>query len=909
MAIARDDVPKVDAWLNEVLSEWSIDFLTEIQNRALAAGLTAGSSMVVSAPTSSGKTLVAELAVMVALRDHRKAIYLVSHKALADQKYLDFQMRFGESAKESIASVGLNTGDRAEGDVDAQLLVSTYEKALGLFLANQIDTREAIIVADELQIIADPNRGPEIETLCSLIRKRGFGQFLALTATVDNADDLANWMNCILVESGHRDVPLYQEIWQDGSVYRVAFGQEEGEEVELGISPGSNLAQVVEQVLDLGRGPVLVFTETRREAADGANSFSSRRPRMGDGIALAEQLDLFSEPTESSEQLQANAERCVVFHTADLTPQERQVVEGGFLESKFEACFATSTLAAGVNYPFRTVIFPKPTYQFGDRAGRQIQRADYRNMSGRAGRLGLHADGYAVLLPRNRRELNHANSIVLPENDRLVSQFVNASLRKSVLTLVASGVASNLTEVMEFFRHTMYWYQLLERNPAKLNELQAGSESAISWLLEKDLLEEESNTLLVSPLGQATAVSGLLPATAVQLAEVVNRLATELNDTFDEWTPALVHAVCSTDEFRGERPTRFFPYPRRCYESVVYWGDQNLAVPLDRADLQLAQSAHALMLYLGGMAERKIAHITGVGSGAVHRLALEVAWVLDGLHKIACTPEVMCTQAVGNNVALLARRVRWGAPAEALDIIRIAQRSGVPGLGRQRAMALVARGVQSVHDILTMDKKVLLHTLGNERRRDELLAAVGSSSDLGSIRLETSHGRTGAEIGIGKLVDACYEQLGTSYESAIVSILRVESEWSVTTLDKGKRQNVPDLHIKCGESEILLECKTCTKSPPLIGKEEAWSVLQKATDFDPNIRRVTLGKPAFDETSKAKVTAATDITLVEHGSFVEGLLRVHSGSLDPGEFLEWLSRPGLSDLERLGGRPTYNIGK
>ena len=897
----------IDAWLKDALEEWNIEFLTDIQTRAFAAGATNGTSMIVSAPTSSGKTLVAEAAAMAALREDKKTIYLVSHKALADQKYLDFQRRFGEEAKKTIASVGLNTGDRAEGDVDAQLIVATYEKALGLVLTDQIDSKNSLIIADELQIIGDPNRGPEIETLCSLFRKRSFAQFVALTATVHNADDLANWMNCILVESNHRDIPLYQEIWCDNSIYSVTFGQEDGEEVEHGIYPADNVTNVVGQLLELGRGPVLVFTESRREAAQGARIFSEQRPRVGDGIALAQQLDLYSEPTESSEQLQENAERRVIFHTADLSPQERQVVEGGFVESKFEVCFATSTLAAGVNYPFRTVVFPKLTYQYGDRAGNQISRSQYRNMSGRAGRLGLHPDGYAVLLPRNRRELNHANSLVLPENDRIASQFVNASLRKSILTLIAARVAADLHEIMEFFRHTMYWYQLLERNPAKAEALETGSVSAIEWLVENELLEEEDDTLIVTPLGQGAALSGLLPATAVQLARVLNRFRTELNDSFEEWIPAVVHAVCASDEFRGDRPSRFFPFVRPVHDSMVYWGNERLACPLDRADLQLAQSAHALMLYISGIAERKIAFSTGVGSGAIHRLALEVAWVLDGVHKIACTPEVGCSQSVGNNIALLARRVRWGAPAEALDIIRIAERNGVPGFGRQRAMALVARGMQSVHDVLTMDREVLLRSLGNDRRMDELLAAVSSATGLGPSRLETVHRRIGAEIGIGKLVDACYEELGTDYEDAVCALLEVENSWTVIPLDKGKRQNVPDLHIKFGDQELVLECKTCTKTPPLIKKDEAWSVLQKAADFEPNIRRVTLGKPVFDEVSKRKVAAASDIALVENAAFVEGLLRVHSGSLRPEEFLEWLTRPGLADVERLGGRSTYNV--
>jgi helicase len=147
--------------------------------------------------------------------------------------------------------------------------------------------------------------------------------------------------------------------------------------------------------------------------------------------------------------------------------------------------------------------------------------------------------------------------------------------------------------------------------------------------------------------------------------------------------------------------------------------------------------------------------------------------------------------------------------------------------------------------------------------------------------------------------------LGTDYEAAVADLLRVEVAWAVTILDDGTRPNVPDLLIELGSQQILLECKTCTKSPPLIKKEEAWAVLQKAADFDPTMRRVTLGKPAFDETSKKKAAASKDITLVEHSVFMEGLLRVHGGTISAPDFMAWLSSPGVAELERLGGSPTY----
>ena len=822
--IADISGPGVDVWLTDRLKTWDISTLTDVQVRALDAGVADGRSMIVSAPTSSGKTLVGEIAVLWALRAGVRAIYLVSHKALADQKYLDFVSRFGERAPEPIASVGLNTGDRAEGDIDAQLMVATYEKALGLILTGQLNPTNALIVADELQILGDPGRGPEIEALCAVFRQRGFKQFVALIATVDNPEDLAAWMGCDLVLSFHRDTPLHQEIWYANRVYRTTFGQPEGEEIEPELVPANDVMSVVGQLLELGRGPVLVFTETRREAANYAAAFCLNRPRVGEGIALAEELDLYSEPTESSEQLRENAERQVTFHTADLSSQERQVIEGGFSGSKFEVCFATSTLAAGVNFPFRSVVFPKLTFQRGNRAGSHLPRSDYRSMSGRAGRLGMHPDGYAILLPHNQVELAHANRLILPDNDRLASQLINLSLRKSVLLLVASRLVSNFDDLMVFFRNTLYWYQTLDQNPAKLARLETDSQAAIEWLIANELLRDVDGTILITPLGQGTALSGLLPTTAVQLASMLKKLGPDLSKSFDEWIPGLIFAICTSDEFRSDRPSRFLPFVQVSHDSVAFWAAEKLPVDLDQTDNQLAQCAHALVLYVEGLAERKITFATRVGSGDVHRLAIDVAWMLDGLHKIACVPDLGCPQTVGNQIAMLARRMRCGAPAEALDMIRIAERHGVPGFGRQRAMALVAQGITTLHDVLATAKDKLVKLLRNARRAEALLDAASSAIGYGPNRLAATHYQVAKELGIEVLVEACNRELGTEYEKAIAELLRVESSWIVTALDDGKRQNVPDLLIVLGELEILLECKACSTSPPFIKKEEAWAV-------------------------------------------------------------------------------------
>ena len=396
---------KLTTLLTSCLEEWGIESLTDIQNLAIAAGVPLGSSAIICAPTSSGKTLIGELAIANALSDNLGALYLVSHKALADQKFDDFTARFSTPKWNSDVTVGISTGDREEGDVRCRVLISTYEKALGLILAGRIKVDRSVIIADELQILGEKGRGASVETLCTLIRQRQPYQFVGLTATVENPEDLSAWMNCQSVRSVKRDVDLIQTIRYDGLQYTVKFGQTDGDTTEdtLGYT---DVCSVVREVIDDGCGPVLVFTETRREASELSGEYSEKCERKAAGLVISRQIELFSEPTESSQDLISQAERRVTFHTADLTPDERTIIEAGFMNSTFDVCFATSTLAAGVNFPFRTVIIPKLTYEFGDREGCLFSRSDYHNMSGRAGRLNYHEDGRAILPAEEPRRIS-----------------------------------------------------------------------------------------------------------------------------------------------------------------------------------------------------------------------------------------------------------------------------------------------------------------------------------------------------------------------------------------------------------------------------------------------------------------------------------------------------------------------
>ncbi len=385
--------------------------------------------------------------------------------------------------------------------------------------------------------------------------------------------------------------------------------------------------------------------------------------------------------------------------------------------------------------------------------------------------------------------------------------------------------------------------------------------------------------------------------------------AAKLDADFDRRVPGLIHWVCSCDEFASDRPSRFLPWPARGrpVDSVGFLLAHEMLGPLDRTNGRTNQCAHAVVLFSDGELERKIRFKTNVSSGQVHRLASDVAWAFDGLRKIASVPDLEYPQTVTNKLSMLSRQVRWGVPAEALDILRVAQRERVPGVGRQRAVALLEAGIQTFDQLLGSPIQEVSRALGSDRRAEALVKAVASSLGHRGEKFHNLHIQLAETLGLGDSINACNSYLGTDYEASIKSLLEFEKSWAVRAVDKGKRQNVPDLLVSLAARSILIECKTTTKNPALINKEEAFAVLQKGVDFEGSMHQVTIGKPGFDEHSKKKVQGSRDITLVEHEVFIEGMLRLVSQEITATRFFDWLSAPGLAELDRLGGAPSYEI--
>ncbi|MBI2664584.1 DEAD/DEAH box helicase [Candidatus Woesearchaeota archaeon] len=197
----------------------NISELRPAQAKAVKAGLLEGKNLLVCTPTASGKTLIAELAALCAILNGKgKAVYIVPLKALASEKYKDFKQRYGSLIKIAISTGDLDSSDNYLADYD--LLFMTSEKMDSLLRHHSPWIKSVkVVIIDEVHLLNDPSRGPTLEILITILKQLLPGmQLIALSATIGNAEELAEWLAASLVVDAWRPVKLHQGIFLDNRI-------------------------------------------------------------------------------------------------------------------------------------------------------------------------------------------------------------------------------------------------------------------------------------------------------------------------------------------------------------------------------------------------------------------------------------------------------------------------------------------------------------------------------------------------------------------------------------------------------------------------------------------------------------------------------------------------------------------
>ena len=477
------------------------------QAEALERGLLDGKSMLLAMPTASGKTLLAELAMLKAALQGRRSLYIVPLRALATEKYDSFK-KFRTLG----VSVGISTGDfdkRDERLGKNQIIIATSEKADSLMRNGASWVRDlAVLVVDEIHLLNDVGRGPTLEmTITKLRHCNPDLQVIGLSATVANAQELAAWLKAELVSSDWRPIRLREGIICNGL---LVFSDGEA---TLDAKKDEALALVKDTLSQSAQ--ILIFENSRKNAEAAASRLCGLIPADAEALELSQSI-LATGESETAKRLASCVSRGIAFHHAGLLSEQRRLVEQGFRDNKIKVIASTPTLAAGLNLPARRVLIKSyKRYEYG-RGMTPISVIEYRQMAGRAGRPGLDPYGESFLMAKNSSEMQDLMEHYIhgtPEEiwSKLASE---SALRTHLLSTFAAGFAKNEPELKAFIATTFYAQQ---QDPWNLD---VTLEKVIDFLTDNGMIQgSDEGDLLPTRLGSLVSKLYIDPLSAVIMLE------------------------------------------------------------------------------------------------------------------------------------------------------------------------------------------------------------------------------------------------------------------------------------------------------------------------------------------------------------------------------------------------------
>lgn len=665
----------------EYIKGYASETLYPPQALAVKAGLLEGESVMVSAPTASGKTLVAMMAVMAMLeRGGRRAVYLSPLRALAAEKHSEFRgmqrVPLESPVRASVSAGDLNSRDRLSGN-----LLSMTNERMDLALRRDEGWLDEIdlVVADEVHLIGDPFRGPTLEMILTRLRREG-RQFVGLSATITNAAELSRWMGCRLVNSYWRPVRLTEGVCDGGTVT-----MDDGSDFEVARSSRGAAVELALQSVREG-GQALLFVNTRRGAPSQATRASKAVYRML-SPPEARRLEAASarilregEGTELTKTLASLVSQGVAFHHAGLDQASRRTVEDCFRRGHIKVLAATPTLAAGVNLPARRVVVSDIT-RYDARYGRNmpISVLEYKQFCGRAGRPQYDDSGEAIVVAGDNAD-QVMDEYVRGTPEPIASAISGPGpLAVHTLSLVASEPGITADGVREFFGRTLGGRQ------GRFHEMDI--DEALDTLEGLSMVETlDGSRWAATRLGELTSRLYLTPGTAHRFLEAVQAAGRGRRGPY---TLGFLYEIASSEEFFPVLGLR-----QRDHDAAFNLASSRDAEMIRHIDpFEMSRSLLGLYGWISEESEAAIAERYGVESGDTRRMVETGRWLARCMAEIARHARL---PDVRDELEVLRTRIIHGVREELAALV------GIREIGRVRGRALHEAGARTAGDVASM---------------------------------------------------------------------------------------------------------------------------------------------------------------------------------------------------------------
>lgn len=731
-----------------LLQAWaqSIPSLNALQIAAINEfNLLEGQHLVVSAPTSSGKTMVGELAALRAALERKRSLFLLPLKALVNDKHRHFNRVYGTFGLRTIRATGDSTSDEIQplmrGQYDVCLM--TYEKCAGLLLGSpHILDQVAVIVVDEVQMIADASRGVNLEFLLTLLRVRrrqaAEPQLIALSAVIGDTNGLERWLDAGILRRTERPVPLDEGVIRGDGSFRYIASDLGGERIDPAhvrpeLRKGSSQDYIIPLVRKLAAEgkSTLVFRETRGEA-QGCALYLAQALGLPPAQEALDGLPI-ADPSSTSARLRQALEGGVAFHTSYLDPDERQVIEDQFRRrpSSIRAIAATTTLAMGVNTPAEAVIVAGLKHP--DDSPYSV--AEYKNMVGRAGRLGLAERGVSYLLATSPNDEHYYwTRYVCGKPEDLLSRFLSDTtdprslIIRVLVTAQGTGQGMTADEIVSFLEGSFGAFQAKGTRPQWQWDGAALQQALESLRAHQLVVADPGGLYRLAELGSMAGEAGVEVESIVRLVDAL-RLVTPQGIS-DPTLIALTQLTVELDAVlfpinkkstQKEPQAWFGEIQRQGVPAPVLNALQRLITERGQAVLR-AKKAVACLLWV---TERPIVEIEkvltqfgGASDGAAGAIRGVAARTCDLLPTVARVAELLHPGLdLGERVSRLLVRLEIGLPAAAIDLASTAGNR----LARGDYQLLVRAGLSSIGEIDRRTDDEILRVLGANKAKVQVV--------------------------------------------------------------------------------------------------------------------------------------------------------------------------------------------
>lgn len=665
----------------EFLKSEGLTKLYPPQTDAVKAGLLKGKSVLVSAPTASGKTLIATLAMISYLTNHKgKVIYLSPLRALAAEKFLEFKklekLLIGNKIK-----VGISTGDfeNVEKKLEKNnVLILTNEKMDSVIRHGAEWIEEiGLVISDEIHLIGDDSRGPTLEMILTQLKRLDQSpQILGLSATINNSKEIADWLECKLVENDWRPVPLTEGVYDGGIVTMDDDTTFEVENTIRGIPIDLGIQCVREG------GQSLIFAETRTrskslatKAVDGVERLLEKK-EVAELEKISKKILANNEHTDLVKTLAILVKNGVAFHHAGLNQTCRQIIENEFRKGSIKLLSSTPTLAAGVNLPARRVVISNISrYNAKVGANKPISVLEYKQLCGRAGRPQFDKYGEAIVVGNGNGSeiLEH---YIRGEPEPIESKITeDKSIRTHILSVIVTNPGIKKEELLEFFLDTLGGLQTRKAT------IKFAIDIGLRFLSSEFLIIKKGERYAATDFGKKTSMLYIDPLTATHFRDSIENVSKKKKHTF-----GFLHVITNSEEFFPK-----FGLRNKDFETASLMIENHASELLEPiSEYDCSRSLLALQSWITESSETSLSDSLGIESGDMHRMVETANWLTYCLREIAKHVERIDRLEELEN---LRRRIVYGIREELLELVK------VKGIGRVRARVLFKHKIKTLDDL------------------------------------------------------------------------------------------------------------------------------------------------------------------------------------------------------------------